>query len=114
MSISSSNQKYFTKVFPYLTLTAAPGIPMYVAIKQTPRKIFACASFIAFLRGGRQHGELGLVITSSVYDLFAPATFYIHPIHTENPPTFDGMNQHKIHVNEGQYIACVSNFKNIN
>ena len=27
---------------------------------------------------------------------------------------FDGMTQREIDANEGQYIACVSNFKNIN
>ena len=86
MSISSSTEKYFTKVFPYLTLTAAPGKPTYAAIKQTQRKIFACASSIAYLRGGGQLGELGLVMTPSAYDLVVPATPYIHPVHTGDPP----------------------------
>ena len=114
MSISSSTEKYFTKVFPYSTLTAAPGKPTYVAIKQTQRKIFACASSIAYLREGRQHGELDLVITPSAYDLVAPATPYICPVYPGDPPTFDGMTQHEIHANEGQYIARVSDFKHIN
>ena len=74
MSISSSTEKYFTKVFSYMTLTAALGKPTYVAIKQTQRKIFACASSIVSLRGGGQHNELGLFMTPSAYDLFAPAT----------------------------------------
>ena len=30
------------------------------------------------------------------------------------PPNYDGMTQREIHANEGQYIACVSKFKNIN
>ena len=74
MSISSSTEKDFTKVFPYSTLTAAPGKPTYAAIEQTQRKIFACASSVAYLRGGGQHGEIGLVMTPSAYALVAPAT----------------------------------------
>ena len=114
MSISSSTEKGFTKVFPYSTLTAAPDKPMYAAIEQTHREIFACASSIVSLRGGGQHSELGLVMTPSYYDLVSPATPYIRPVHPGNPSTFDGMAQHEIHANEGQYIARVSNFKNIN
>ena len=114
MSISSSTEKYFTKVFPYSTLTAAPGKPMYAAIEQTQRKIFACASSITSLRGGRQHGELGLLMNPSAYDLVAPATPYILPFHPGDPPTYDGTTQREINVNEGQYMACVSDFKNIN
>ena len=114
MSIYSSTEKYFTKVFPYSTLTAAPVKTMYAAIEQTQREIFACTSSITSLRGGRQHGELGLAMTPSAYDLVAPETPYIRPVHTGDFPTFDGMTQHEIHVNEGQYIACVSDFKNIN
>ena len=49
MSISFSTRKDFTKVFPYSTLTAAPGKPTYAAIKQAHREIFACASSIASL-----------------------------------------------------------------
>ena len=74
MSISSSTKKNFTKVFPYSNLTAAPGKPTYAAIKQTQRKIFACSISIASLRGGGQHGKLGLVMTPSAYALVAPAT----------------------------------------
>ena len=114
MSISSSTKKYFTKVFPYLTLTAEPGKPTYAAIEQTQRKIFACASSITSLRGCGQHSELGLVMTPSAYDLVAPSTPYIHPVHSGYPPTFDGMTQREIHANEGQYIVRFSNFKNIN
>ena len=114
MLISSSTEKYFTKVFPYLTLTAAPGKPTYAAIKQTQREIFACASSIAYLCGGGQHGELGLVVTPSDYYLVAPETPYILPVHPGDPPTYDGMTQREIHANEGQYIARVSDFKNIN
>ena len=114
MSISSSTKKYFTKVFSYSTLTAAPGKPTYAAIEQTQRKIFACASSIASLRGGGQHGELGLAMTPSAYDLIAPVTPYILPVHPGNPPIFDGMTPPEIHANEGQYIARVSDFKNIN
>ena len=114
MSISFSTKKDFTKVFPYSTLTAAPGKPTYAAIKQTQRKIFTCARSIAYLRGGGQHGELGLVMTPSAYDLVAPATPYIRPVHPGYPPTYDSMTQREIHGNEGQYIARVSDFKNIN
>ena len=53
-------------------------------------------------------------MTTSVYYLDAPATTYIRPLHTGNPPTFDGMTQREIHVNEGQYIARVFVIKNIN
>ena len=104
MSISSSTDKDFTKVFPYLTLTTAPGKPTYTAIKQTQRNIFACASSIASLRGGGQHGEIGLVMTPSAYDLVSPATTYIRPVHPGDPPTYDGMIQREIHANEGKYI----------
>ena len=114
MSISSSTEKDFTKVFPYSTLTAVPGKPTYAAIEQTQRKIFAFASSITSLRGGGQHGELGLAKTPSDYYLVAPATTYIHPVHPGDPPTYDGMNHRDIHVNEGHYIARVSDFKNIN
>ena len=99
MSISSSNEKDFTKVFPYSTLTAAPGKPMYAAIEQTQREIFACASSIASLRGGGQHSELGLVMTPSAYNLVAPATLYILPANPGYPPTYDGMTQREIHAN---------------
>ena len=74
MSISSSTEKYFTKVFLYSTLTAAPGKPTYAAIGKTQREIFACASSIASLRGGGQHREIGLVMTPSSYNLVAGAT----------------------------------------
>ena len=114
MSISSSTEKDFTKVFPCLTLTAAPGKTTYAAIEKTQHEIFACASSIASLCGGGQHGELGLVVTPSVYDLVATATPYIRPVHPGNPPTFERMTQRKIHANEGQYIARVFDFKNIN
>ena len=53
-------------------------------------------------------------MTTSAYDLVAPATPYIRPVHPGNPPTFDGMIQCEIYTNEGQYIARVSDFKNIN
>ena len=99
MSISYSTKKYFTKVFPYSTLTAAPGKPTYAAIEQTQRKIFPCLSSISSLRGGGQHEELRLVMTPSAYDLVAPATPYIRPVHPGDPPTFEGMNQREIHVN---------------
>ena len=114
MSISSSSKKYFTKVFPYLTLTAAPSKPTYAEIEQTQREIFACASSIKSLRGGGQHGELGLDITPSAYDLVSLETPYIRPFHPGDPSTYDGMNQREIHENEGQYITRVSNLKNIN
>ena len=114
MSISSSTKKDFTKVFPYSTLTVAPDKPTYVAFKQTQRKIFACASSVVSLRGGRQHGKLGLVMTLSAYELVAPVTPYIFPVHPVNPPAFDCMTHREIHAKEGQYITCVSDFKNIN
>ena len=95
-------------------MTAAPGKPTYAAIEQTQREIFACASSIASLRGGGQQGKLGLVMTPSDYDLVAPATPYIRPVHPGDPPTYDGMNQREIHVNEGHYIARISDFKKIN
>ena len=114
MSISSSTEKDFTKVFPYSTLTVAPGKPTYAAIEQTQREILACASSIAYIRGGVQHRKLGLVMTPSDYDLVAPVTPYIRPVHPGDPPTFNGMTQREIHANEGHYIARVSNFKNIN
>ena len=53
-------------------------------------------------------------MTPSAYDFVAPATPYIYPVHPGNPLTVDGITQREIHVNEGQYIARVSNFKNIN
>ena len=101
MSISSSTEKDFTKVFPYLTLTATPGKSMYVAIEKTQCEIFACASSIVSLRGGGQHGKLGLVMTPSSYNLVATETPYIHPVHPGDPPTYDVMTQRKIHANEG-------------
>ena len=87
---------------------------MYVAIEQTQCEIFACARSIAYLHGGGQHGELVLVMTPSAYDLVAPVTPYIRPVHPGNPPIFDSMTQREIQTNEGQYIARVSDFKNIN
>ena len=53
-------------------------------------------------------------MTPSDYNLFARATPYIRPVHPVDPPTFDIMTQCEIHANEGQYIARVSDFKNIN
>ena len=97
ISISSSTETYFTKVFPYSTLTAAPGKPTYAAIKQTQRKIFACASSIASLRGGGQHNELGLVMTPSAYKIVSPETPYIRPVHPGNPPTIYCMTQREVH-----------------
>ena len=85
MSISSSTEKDSTKVFPYSTLTAAPGKPTYAAIKQTQREIFACASSIASLRGGGQHSELGLFMTPSAYNLIATETPYIRPVLPGDP-----------------------------
>ena len=85
MPISSSTKKDFTKVFPYSTLIAAPGKPTYAAIEQTQREIFACARSIAYLRGGGQHGKLGLVMTPSAYELVAPATPYICPVRPGYP-----------------------------
>ena len=102
MSISSSTEKDFTKVFPYSTLTTAPGKPTFAAIEKTQRKIFACTSSIASLRGGGQHGELGLVMNPSAYDLVSPSTTYIRPVHPGDPPILDGKTQREIHANEGQ------------
>ena len=53
-------------------------------------------------------------MTPSAYDLVAPENPYIHPVHPGDPPNYDGMTQREIHANEGQYIARVSDFKNIN
>ena len=53
-------------------------------------------------------------MTPSAYKLVAPETPYIRPFHTGNLPTFDGMTQREVHKSEGQYIARVSDFKNIN
>ena len=50
----------------------------------------------------------------SAYELVAPATPYIRPVHPGNLPKFDGMTQREVHTSEGQYITRVSNFKNIN
>ena len=75
---------------------------MYTAIKQTHRKIYACASSIASLRGGGQHGKLGLVMTPSADNLVAPATNYIRPVHPGDPPTYDGMTLREVYANEGQ------------
>ena len=72
MSISSSTKKYFTKVFPYSTLTASLVKPTHAAIEKTQREIFACASSITSLRGGGKNGKPGLVMTPSAYDLVAP------------------------------------------
>ena len=55
-----------------------------------------------------------LIYNPSDYDLVVPATPYICPVHPVDPPTFDIMTQRKIHANEGQYIARVSDLKNIN
>ena len=99
MSISSSTKKDFTKVFPLSTLTAAPSKPTYAAIEQTQREIFACVRSIESLCGGGQQGELGLVMTPSAYDLVAPATPYILPVHPGDPPTYDGMTQRETHAN---------------
>ena len=87
---------------------------MYAAIEQKQREIFARASSIKSLRGGGQHGKLCLVMTLSDYYLVVPATPYIRPVHPGDPPTYDGTTQRKIHTNKGQYIARVSDFKNIN
>ena len=53
-------------------------------------------------------------MTPPAYDLVAPETPYIRPVHPGDPLTYDGMNQREIHANEGQYIARVSDFKNTN
>ena len=53
-------------------------------------------------------------MTPSAYNLVTPETPYIRPVHPGDPPTYDGMTQYDIQANEGQYIACVSDFKNIN
>ena len=50
----------------------------------------------------------------SAYNLVDPETTYIRPIHPGHPPTYDGMTQREIHVNEGHYIARISDFKKIN
>ena len=92
-SISSSNKKDFNKVLPYSTLTAAPGKSTYAEIEQTQRETFTCASSIASLRGGGQHRELGLVMTPSAYDLVALETPHIRPVHTGDPPNYDGITQ---------------------
>ena len=53
-------------------------------------------------------------MTPSVYYLVAPETPHIRPVHLGYPPTFDGTTQREIHRNERQYIARISDFKNIN
>ena len=53
-------------------------------------------------------------MTPSDYDFVAPSTPYIRAVHPGDSPTYDGMTQRAFHVNEGQYIARVSDFKNIN
>ena len=50
----------------------------------------------------------------SAYNLVSQVTPYTLPIPPGDPPTYDGKTQHEIHVNEGQYITRVSNFKKIN
>ena len=62
----------------------------------------------------RTIGELGLVMTPSAYNLVAPDTPYIRPVHTGDPPNYDGITQRKIHANQGQYIERVYDYKNIN
>ena len=53
-------------------------------------------------------------MTPSSYELVAPATTYIRPVHPGKPPTFDGMTLREVHASETQYITRVSDFKNIN
>ena len=53
-------------------------------------------------------------MTPPAYDLVAPETPYIRPVHPGDRLTYHGMNQREIHANEGQYIARVSDFKTIN
>ena len=114
ISISSSTEKDFTKVFPYSTLTAATGKPTYAAIEQTQRKIFSCARSIASIHGGGQRSKLGLVMTPSDYNLIAPETPYIRPVHPGDLLTYDSITQREIHTIEGKYIASVTDFKNTN
>ena len=83
----------------FCSIAAYVGLPG-AAIEQKQREIFACARSIASLRGGRKHGKLGLVMTPSAYELIAPETPYIRPVHPGDPPTYDGMNQRENHANE--------------
>ena len=53
-------------------------------------------------------------MTPSAYNLITPTTPYIRPVHPGEPPTYDVMTQREIHASEGQCIARVSDFKNIN
>ena len=82
MSINTTtNEKDYTKLFPFKTLTTVVGKPTYEAIAQSQREIYACAHSVRSVQGGGNHGELGLTMSPTAYALVAPSQPYFRPAH---------------------------------
>jgi hypothetical protein len=111
---TSSSDIDFTKVFTYAKLTPVLGKPRYEDIALSQREIYACASSVRSTRGGGNHGELGLSMTVTAYQLVAPNTPYIRPVNPgqlQQPPN---ATQFQIGENRRLHDLAVGEFHIVN
>ena len=74
----TSAEKDYTKVLTFATLTLEVDRPTYKRISKSQHEIFACAGSIETTRVSGAHGNIGLVMAPTAYDLIAPITSYVH------------------------------------
>ena len=89
MSNTSSIPNYRTTVFEYVDLTVIHGEPTYETLQVMLNQLKANARSVRTSLGGGNHGYLGLLLPRDQYDVIAPNTPFIQPIHPgqlEIPP----------------------------
>jgi hypothetical protein len=104
----------FTKVFPHAKLTPVIGKPQYEDIALSQREIYTCASSVRSNRGGGQHGELGLSMTVPAYQLVAPNTPYIRPVHPGPLVHQPNATQYQLAENRRIHELAVGDFHKVN
>ncbi len=82
MSITSSSiPNYRTTVFEHVDLTVIHGEPMYESLQLLLNQLKANARAVRNALGGGNHGYLGLLLTHEQYNVIAPNTPFIPPVH---------------------------------
>ena len=81
MSGSSTIPNYQDTVFEYSELTIIHGEPTYDILKLLTNQLKANSRAVRTTLGGGNHGYLGLVLTPQQYDIVAPGTPFIRPVH---------------------------------
>jgi hypothetical protein len=116
MSSSSNNTvKNIIASFPK-SPTKIDGTPMYESLKALKDILIENAASIESMRGGGNHGLLGLVVTPARYAAdVAPAYPFIHPVNPGLGPVFPAnATQHQIAQLNRQYSNAKDKYNLVN